>query len=60
MAEAHYTFRQGDLPKLDLQVDHRTEFTHGPYSWESYSSLSGSRVRIRYVVAVLPIYSKLL
>lgn len=41
MSESHYTFRQGDLPKLDLQVDRGTEFTAWSIQWESYSSLSG-------------------
>ena len=41
MSESHYTFRQGDLPKLGLQVDRGTEFTAWCRQWESYSSLSG-------------------
>ena len=36
-----YTFRQGDLPKLDLQVDRGTDFTAWRTQWESYCSLSG-------------------
>jgi len=34
-------FRQGDLPKLDLQLDRGTEFEAWKSQWESYSSLSG-------------------
>ena len=41
MAESAYTFRQGDLPNLDLQIDQSTEFTTWCVQWESYSSLSG-------------------
>ena len=33
-----YIFRQGDLPKLNLQVDRRTDFQT---QWDSYLSLSG-------------------
>lgn len=36
-----YTFRQGDLPKLDLQVDRGTDFTAWKSQWEAYFSLSG-------------------
>ena len=35
-----YVFRQGDLPKLDLQVDCGTDFQAWREHWESYSSLS--------------------
>ena len=35
-----YTFRQGDLPKLDLQVDRGTDFTAWKAQWGSYISLS--------------------
>ena len=41
MAETSYTFRQEDLPKLDLQKDRGTEFTAWQTQWNSYSSLSG-------------------
>ena len=41
MAETSYAFRQGDLPKLDLQIDRGTEFTACRTQWNSYSSLSG-------------------
>ena len=41
MTEKTYTFRQGDLPRLDLQVDRGTEFTAWCLQWESYSCLSG-------------------
>ena len=36
-----YTFRSGDLPKLDLQVDRRTDFSAWKAQWEAYMSLSG-------------------
>ena len=36
-----YTFRQGDLPKLDLQVDRGTDFKAWKMQWEAYLSLSG-------------------
>ena len=36
-----YVFRQGDLPKLDLQLDRGSEFEAWKSQWESYSSLSG-------------------
>ena len=35
-----FTIRQGDLPKLDLQVDRGTDFTAWKAQWESYLSLS--------------------
>lgn len=35
-----FTFRQGDLPKLDLQVDRGTDFSAWQAQWESYLSLS--------------------
>ena len=36
-----YVFRQGDLPKLDLQVDRGTDFSAWKSQWEAYLSLSG-------------------
>ena len=36
-----YTFRQGDLPKLDLTVDRGTDFTAWKSQWQAYFSLSG-------------------
>ena len=36
-----YVFRQGDLPKLDLNVDHGTDFKAWKAQWEAYFSLSG-------------------
>ena len=36
-----FTFRQGDLPKLDLQLDRGSDFTAWRAQWESYKSLSG-------------------
>ena len=34
-------FRQGDLPKLDIQVDRGSDFMAWTAEWESYMSLSG-------------------
>ena len=36
-----YTFRLGDLPKLDLQVDRGVDFEAWRTQWKSYISLSG-------------------
>ena len=36
-----FTFRQGDLPKLDLQIDRGSDFTAWQTQLESYRSLSG-------------------
>ena len=36
-----FTFQQGDLPKLDLQIDRGSDFTVWQTQWESYRSLSG-------------------
>ena len=36
-----YVFRQGDLPKLDLQVDRGTDFKAWRSQWDAYLSLSG-------------------
>ena len=36
-----YVFRQGDLPKLDLQVDRGTDFKAWKAQWDAYISLSG-------------------
>ena len=36
-----YTFRQGDFPKLDLQVDRGSDFAAWKLQWDSYRSLSG-------------------
>ena len=36
-----YVFRQGDLPKLDLNVDRGTDFKAWKAQWEAYFSLSG-------------------
>ena len=38
---ATFTFRQGHLPKLDLQVDRGTDFAAWKSQWYCYSSLSG-------------------
>ena len=36
-----YTFQEGDIPKLDLQVDRGLDFTAWCTQWDSYCSLSG-------------------
>ena len=36
-----YTFCQGDLRKLDLQVDRGSDFAAWKLQWDSYRSLSG-------------------
>ena len=36
-----YVFRQGDLPKLDLQVDRGTDFKAWKTQCEAYLNLSG-------------------
>jgi len=36
-----YTFHQGDLPKLDLQVDRGSDFAAWKLQWDFYHSLSG-------------------
>lgn len=36
-----FTFRQGDLPKLDLQVDFGSDFQAWKRQWQAYFSLSG-------------------
>ena len=36
-----YVFRQGDLLKLDLQVDRGSDFKAWKTQWEAYLSLSG-------------------
>ena len=36
-----FTFRQGDLPKLDLQVDRGTDFKAWKAQWQAYFSPSG-------------------
>ena len=36
-----YTFRLGDLPKLDLQVDRGLDFKAWKRQWDAYLSLSG-------------------
>ena len=36
-----YTFRTGDLPKLDLQVDRGSDFKAWRSQWDAYLSLSG-------------------
>ena len=35
-----YVFRQGDLPKLDLQIDRGSDFSAWQTQWELYTSLS--------------------
>ena len=36
-----YVFRQGDLPKLDIQVDRGADFAAWKTQWDAYLSLSG-------------------
>ena len=36
-----YVFRQGNLPKLDLQVDRGSDFKAWKIQWKAYFSLSG-------------------
>ena len=36
-----YTFCQGDLPKLDLQVDRGSDFKARKAQWQAYYTLSG-------------------
>ena len=36
-----YTFRQGDLPKLDLEVDKGSDFKAWTVQWDDYRTLSG-------------------
>ena len=36
-----FVFRQGDLPKLDLQVDRGSDFKAWKIQWEAYFSLLG-------------------
>ena len=36
-----YTFRAGDLPKLDLDVDRGSDFLAWEKQWNSYMTLSG-------------------
>ena len=36
-----YTFRQSDLPKLDLDLDKGTDFAIWKKKWTSYRTLSG-------------------
>ena len=36
-----YTFRQDDLPKLNLQIDRGTDFKSWKSQWDAYLSLSG-------------------
>ena len=38
---AQFVFRQGDLPKLDLQVDRGTDFKAWKTQWDAYCNLSG-------------------
>ena len=41
MALRPYVFRQGDLPKLDLNVDRGSDFAAWQSQWDAYLSLSG-------------------
>ena len=35
-----YVFQQGDLPRLDLKVNHGSDFAARQAQWNSYMSLS--------------------
>ena len=41
LAMSSYTFRQGNLPKLDLQVDRGSDFKAWKSQWDAYIRLSG-------------------
>ena len=41
MSRSSYVFRQGDFPKLDLQIDRGSAFSAWQAQWESYMSLFG-------------------
>ena len=55
-----YVFRQGALPKLDLQVDRGTNFTAWKVQWEAYISLSelGKEPEERQVQALTFCFSR--
>ncbi len=55
-----YTFGQGDLPKLDLQVDRGTDFKAWKTQWEAYLSLSrlGTQDQAKQVQALTLCFSR--
>ena len=55
-----YVFRQGDLPKLDLQVDRGTDFKAWRSQWDAYLSLSGleSQDQVKQVQALTLCFSR--
>ena len=55
-----YAFRQGDLPKLDLQVDRGTDFKAWKSQWEAYLSLSGldTQAAVKQVQALTLCFSR--
>jgi len=57
---AEYTFRQGDLPKLDIQIDRGTDFIAWCTQWEVYGSLSGldQQVAAKQVKALMLCFSR--
>ena len=57
---ATYVFRQGDLPKLDLQVDRGTNFKAWKVQWDAYLSLSGldQEDQAKQVQALTPCFSR--
>ena len=55
-----YVFRQGDLPRLDLQTDRGTDFKAWRAQWEAYLSLSGldSETQSKQVKALTLCFSR--
>ncbi len=55
-----FVFHQGDLPKLDLQVDRGTDFTAWKSQWEAYFSLSGldKQSDVKQVQALILCFSR--
>ena len=60
MSRSSYVFHQGDLPKLDLQIDHGSDFSAWQTQWESYMSLSrlGEETAVKQVQALTLCFSR--
>jgi len=60
MMSAEYTFRQSDLPKLDVQIDRGTDFTAWRMQWEVHGSLLGldQQVAAKQVKALMVCFSR--
>ena len=60
MSWSSYVFRQGDLPKLDLQIDYGSDFSAWQMQWESYMSLSrlGEETPVKQVQALTLCFSR--